>query len=74
MLDDAPHGTSLDNPTCAFRNKKFEMGVLELVLLQCLKGIWSADKSSIFLGFEKAGLAVSVDIQFYIAVPNLSPE
>lgn len=41
VLDDAPHGTSLDNPTCAFRNKKFEMGVLELVLLQCLKGIWS---------------------------------
>lgn len=35
---------------------------------------WSADKSSIFIQFEKAGLAVSVDIQFYIAVPNLSPE
>lgn len=28
VLDDAPHGTSLDNPTCAFRNRKFEMGDL----------------------------------------------
>lgn len=29
MLDDPSHGTSLDNPACAFRNGKFEMGDLE---------------------------------------------